>query len=65
MLKRGFFLTFFFLTVLIVQPTFVHCGVEQSESKVFRTGKLKPVDSRTHLKIGDKAPDFTLPSIGG
>jgi peroxiredoxin (alkyl hydroperoxide reductase subunit C) len=28
-------------------------------------GELKPTDSVPKLKIGDKAPDFTLPSVGG
>jgi peroxiredoxin len=28
-------------------------------------GKLKPVDSQTPLKVGEKAPEFTLPSLGG
>jgi len=28
-------------------------------------GELKPVDSISKLKLGDKAPDFTLPSVGG
>ncbi len=32
---------------------------------VFETGRLKPVDSRTTLKPGDQAPEFTLPSIRG
>jgi peroxiredoxin len=28
-------------------------------------GKLKPVDSVRRLKVGDKAPDFTLPAVSG
>lgn len=39
--------------------------VVQPGSKIYQVGKLKPVDSQTDLKVGDKAPDFTLPSIDG
>jgi peroxiredoxin len=38
---------------------------EQFEGKIYSVGKLKPVDSQSTLKAGDKAPDFTLPSISG
>lgn len=38
---------------------------EQFKEKIFNPGNLKPVDSKTHLKKGMKAPDFTLPSISG
>lgn len=38
---------------------------EQYKGKIFQVGQLKPVDSRLKVKVGDKAPDFTLPSIKG
>jgi peroxiredoxin len=38
---------------------------EQFKGKIFQTGKLKPVDSKPVLKVGDKAPDFQLPSLSG
>jgi peroxiredoxin (alkyl hydroperoxide reductase subunit C) len=28
-------------------------------------GKLKPVDSKLRVKVGDKAPDFSLPAVSG
>jgi peroxiredoxin len=28
-------------------------------------GKFKPIDSALRLKVGDKAPDFTLPAVSG
>jgi peroxiredoxin len=34
-------------------------------SKIFDPGKLKARDSGTKLKVGDPAPDFALPSLGG
>jgi peroxiredoxin (alkyl hydroperoxide reductase subunit C) len=32
---------------------------------IYQSGTLKPIDSKPKLKVGDKAPDFTLPSISG
>ncbi len=32
---------------------------------VYNPGKLKPTDSAQTLKVGDKAPDFTLPDLSG
>ena len=38
---------------------------EQFQGKIYAVGTLKPVDSATALKVGDKAPDFSLPSLSG
>jgi len=38
---------------------------EQFQGRIFQGEKLKPVDSQPKLKVGDKAPDFTLPSLSG
>ncbi len=38
---------------------------EQFKGKIFNPGNLKPVETKTHLKKGMKAPDFTLPSVSG
>ena len=44
----------------------VMCTVEEPvKLPIFEPGYLKPVDSQTHLQVGDKAPDFTLPGIDG
>lgn len=44
----------------------VMCTVtDPVELPIFQPGYLKPVDSQTHLKVGDKAPDFTLSSLSG
>ena len=37
----------------------------QFEGKIYAVGPLKPVDSQPKLKVGDKAPDFSLPSLSG
>ena len=33
--------------------------------RIFETGQLKPLDSELKVKIGDPAPDFSLPTIDG
>lgn len=38
---------------------------EQFQGKIYDVGTLKPVDSATTLKVGDRAPDFSLPSLSG
>jgi peroxiredoxin (alkyl hydroperoxide reductase subunit C) len=59
-----------FVTLLVSLPVVWCCFVgsgyaESADSKIFQPGKLKPVDSRTSLKVGDPAPDFELPSLKG
>ncbi len=34
-------------------------------AKIYDPGNLKPIDSRIKVKVGQKAPDFTIPSISG
>ncbi|HOJ51624.1 MAG TPA: peroxiredoxin [Syntrophales bacterium] len=38
---------------------------EAFSGKIYEPGRLKPIDSKTHLKVGYKAPDFTLPAVQG
>ncbi len=57
-------LTFVFgiLFVFITVP-FAYAISEAYKENIYRVGTLKPVDSVLKVKIGDKAPDFTLPAI--
>lgn len=45
--------------------TFAYGASEQFKGKIYNPGILKPVDSKTKLKAGMPAPDFTLPSLSG
>jgi len=38
---------------------------EQFEGRIFDAGKLKPLDSQPKLKVGDRAPEFSLLSLSG
>jgi peroxiredoxin (alkyl hydroperoxide reductase subunit C) len=55
---------------VIVGGILIWAVVGYSQSDVFKDsiypiGRLKPRDSVLTLKVGDKAPDFSLPSIAG
>ncbi len=35
------------------------------KGNIYQVGTLKPIDSVLRMKVGDRAPDFTLPSVSG
>ena len=41
----------------------VHAISDAFKQNIYNVGTLKPVDSILKVKVGDRAPDFTLPSI--
>ena len=56
------------LAALVLLPFANLLRAEEPESfseLIFNPGHLKPVDSELKVKIGEMAPDFTLPSIQG
>ena len=59
------------LTLVIgVLSVFVSIPVAYSLSDAFKEniyngGTLKPIDSVPKLKVGDRAPNFTLPAVSG
>ena len=38
---------------------------EAFKGNVYNPGQLKPIDSQLKVKVGEPAPDFTLPSVAG
>ncbi|MCB2229063.1 MAG: peroxiredoxin [Desulfarculaceae bacterium] len=53
------------LAVSLAVALLALAGETSLKQEIFQPGKLKPVDSKTALKPGDKAPEFTLPGISG
>ena len=51
------------LTILMNSASFGASAV--FKDNVYDPGRLKPIDSELKVKIGDQAPDFTLPSVSG
>jgi peroxiredoxin (alkyl hydroperoxide reductase subunit C) len=49
--------------VMLVPNSFGASAVYKDN--IYNPGQLKPIDSVLKVKIGDQAPDFTLPSVSG
>lgn len=49
--------------ILLISPVFA--GSAAFKENIYNPGQLKPVDSILKVKVGDMAPDFTLPSVSG
>jgi peroxiredoxin (alkyl hydroperoxide reductase subunit C) len=57
---------FIFLSLSIALATFSTCWASTpADSSIYDPGKLKPLDTSTNLKVGDQAPDFSLPTVSG
>ena len=51
------------ILIFLITPAF---GASAAfKDNIYNPGQLKPVDSKLKVKIGDPAPDFTLPSVAG
>ena len=50
---------------LLIWAVAGHTESDIYEDSIYAVGKLKPRDSVSTLKVGDKAPDFSLPSVAG
>jgi peroxiredoxin (alkyl hydroperoxide reductase subunit C) len=51
------------LVVLLITPAFGRSSA--FKENIYNPGQLKPIDSTLKVKVGDVAPDFTLPSVSG
>lgn len=61
---------FFYINILFTVFFLIFCGAafglsEAYKGNIYNPGILKPIDSILKVKIGDPAPNFTLPSISG
>ena len=59
------FITILWVLILLFSTTNSYSLSEQYKGKIYNPGVLNPLDSVIKLKVGDKAPDFTLPSVSG
>ncbi len=61
----------FAVSVFIAMMFFVHAEIVRADEPknyrelIFEPGQLKPLDSELKVRIGEAAPEFTLPSIQG
>jgi peroxiredoxin (alkyl hydroperoxide reductase subunit C) len=49
--------------IFIIRPAFGSSAA--FKDNIYNQGQLKPIDSRLKVKVGDPAPDFSLPSVSG
>ena len=51
---------------VVLSLTSVVCGQSEAfKDNIYDPGILKPTDSQLKVRVGDRAPDFTLPSVSG
>ena len=62
--RRKLFWNIAVLSLFISMGT-AHAQSDKSNKNIYELGILKPTDSAPVLKVGDKAPDFSLTSVGG
>ena len=53
------------LLSMLWTTTTAFAASEQFEGRTYALGQQKPTDSEPKVKVGGKAPDFTLPSLSG
>ena len=55
-----------FMGLLAILLTTAAFGASAAfKENIYNPGQLKPIDSELKVKIGEQAPDFTLPSVSG
>ena len=54
-----------FMLSIFMWAGIVHAQSDSPKQSLYDMGILKPIDSVSLLRVGDKAPDFSLPAIGG
>lgn len=67
MLHKGklYFIVISIILALFSSVTIAYSLSEQYKGKIYNPGTLKPIDSIVKLKVGDRAPDFSLPAVSG
>jgi peroxiredoxin (alkyl hydroperoxide reductase subunit C) len=53
------------VVAMVLLTIFSSAGAQTLKDMIYNPGVLKPIDSTLKVKVGQAAPDFTLPSITG
>ncbi|MBI9086171.1 MAG: hypothetical protein JEZ11_21405 [Desulfobacterales bacterium] len=62
-MRTYWFSLFYSATLFLSGPAF---GLSDTfKDNIYNPGNLKPIDSTVRVKVGDRAPDFTLPAVSG
>jgi peroxiredoxin (alkyl hydroperoxide reductase subunit C) len=65
MKKQTYLMVAWGLVLILGVATTANSRSEAFKENIFNPGSLKPVDSVLKVKVGERAPDFTLPSVLG
>jgi peroxiredoxin len=66
MKQRKIIYSIFVMGAIIISCLVAAYGLAGTlKENIYEVGQLKPIDSVPKLKVGDKAPDFTLPAVSG
>jgi len=63
--KLIIFLSVFGILSLILSISMAFAISDAYKGNIYQVGTLKPTDSVLKVKVGEPAPDFTLPSVSG
>jgi peroxiredoxin len=63
--KKAILIITALLMMTLSVPASAQTHSEAYKDNIFQTGILKPTDSVLKVRVGDPAPDFTLPSVSG
>lgn len=50
---------------VFISASIAYAISEAYKENIYQVGTLKPIDSVLKVKVGDRAPDFTLPAVSG
>lgn len=64
-MKKTIYINILFTVFLLVFCSAAFGLSQAYKDNIYNPGILKPIDSHLKVKVGDPAPDFTLPSISG
>jgi peroxiredoxin len=64
-MKHGFVYYCFGALMIVLCSALSGAASDPPKESVYQVPTLKPLDSKLKVKVGDKAPDFTLPAVSG
>jgi len=65
MKKRSCLIVLSGIVLVFFLNTASHGLSDVFKDNIYNPGKLKPTDSVLNVRVGDRAPDFTLPAVSG
>ena len=64
-MKKSIIISIIAGLIIVLNMANADAASEAFKENIYNPGQLKPIDSTLKVKVGDLAPDFTLPSVSG